>query len=80
MGLILIVNFKKGASRARASAALKQYRDVDQAAECIFDGKFDHIEDNEGDIEMERTPAHGLKVKYVPCTDDFLRIKYADAY
>ena len=61
----------KGASRAQARAALKQYKDVDQAAECIFDGKFDHIEDEEGDIEMDCAPAHEPKVKYVKNTDDF---------
>jgi len=68
--LVLIIDFK-GASRAQARAALKQYKDVDQAAECIFDGKFDHIEDEEGDTEMDCAPAHGPKVKYVKNIDNF---------
>ncbi|OCH94539.1 ubiquitin conjugating enzyme family protein [Obba rivulosa] len=45
-----------GATAAQARAALEQYKDVMQAAEQIFDGKFDHIVDDEvdgdGDVQM----------------------------
>ncbi|KAF9534355.1 hypothetical protein CPB83DRAFT_889347 [Crepidotus variabilis] len=48
-----------GASRAQARAALNQYKDVDQAAERFFDGKFDHIKDQDEDVQMESSaPAH----------------------
>ncbi|KDQ64475.1 hypothetical protein JAAARDRAFT_28107 [Jaapia argillacea MUCL 33604] len=36
-----------GATTAQARAALKQYRDVMQAAERIFEGKFDHVMDED---------------------------------
>ncbi|KAB5592375.1 Ubiquitin conjugating enzyme family protein [Ceratobasidium theobromae] len=39
-----------GASLARARAALRKFNDVETAAEQIFDGRFDHIEDD--DTEM----------------------------
>ncbi|KAK7676142.1 hypothetical protein QCA50_020892 [Cerrena zonata] len=41
-----------GASPAQARAALKQYKDVMAAAERIFDGSFDHIKDDDEDVEM----------------------------
>ncbi|KAI0071130.1 ubiquitin conjugating enzyme family protein [Panus rudis PR-1116 ss-1] len=41
-----------GATPAQARAALKQYNDVMQAAERIFDGSFDHIQDGDGDVDM----------------------------
>ncbi|KAF8165369.1 hypothetical protein B0H34DRAFT_780271 [Crassisporium funariophilum] len=44
-----------GATYAQASAALNQYKDVMQAAERFFEGKFDHIKDGDGDIEMSTT-------------------------
>ena len=37
---------------AQARAALKQHKDVMEAAERIFDGSFDHIVDGDGDVEM----------------------------
>ena len=40
----------QGATVAQARAALKQYKDVMQAAERFFEGKFDHIKDE--DVEM----------------------------
>ncbi|EKM80308.1 hypothetical protein AGABI1DRAFT_57960 [Agaricus bisporus var. burnettii JB137-S8] len=40
-----------GATRAQARAALKQYKDVMEAAESIFEGKFDHVKDE--DVEMQ---------------------------
>ncbi|THH29394.1 hypothetical protein EUX98_g4806 [Antrodiella citrinella] len=41
-----------GATRGQARAALKQHRDVMEAAERIFDGSFDHVVDGDDDIEM----------------------------
>ncbi|CAL1700032.1 unnamed protein product [Somion occarium] len=41
-----------GATAAQARAALKQYKDVMAAAERIFDGSFDHVRDDDGDIAM----------------------------
>ncbi|KAL1944113.1 hypothetical protein VTO73DRAFT_3298 [Trametes versicolor] len=41
-----------GATIAQARAALKQHRDVMEAAERIFDGSFDHIVDEDGDVPM----------------------------
>ena len=43
---------RQGATHAQARAALKQYKDVMQAAERFFEGKFDHIKDEDEDIEM----------------------------
>lgn len=37
---------------AQARAALNKYKDVMQAAERIFDGSFDHVLDDDGDVEM----------------------------
>ncbi|KAF6762638.1 ubiquitin conjugating enzyme family protein [Ephemerocybe angulata] len=41
-----------GASRAQARAALKQYKDVMEAAERFFDGAFDNVKDDDGDVAM----------------------------
>ncbi|KAI0690863.1 ubiquitin conjugating enzyme family protein [Cytidiella melzeri] len=41
-----------GATPAQARAALKQYKDVNQAAERFFEGAFDHISDDTEDVEM----------------------------
>ncbi|KAI0371531.1 ubiquitin conjugating enzyme family protein [Pilatotrama ljubarskyi] len=41
-----------GATVAQARAALKQHKDVMEAAERIFDGSFDHIVDEDGDVAM----------------------------
>ncbi|KAH9939957.1 ubiquitin conjugating enzyme family protein [Amylocystis lapponica] len=47
-----------GATVVQARAALKQYKDVMQAAERIFDGSFDDLVDDDGDVEMaSSTPA-----------------------
>jgi hypothetical protein len=48
-----------GASIAQAKAALRQYKDVMLAAERFLEGKFDHIQDTDSDVEMEepKTPA-----------------------
>ncbi|TFK43556.1 hypothetical protein BDQ12DRAFT_675170 [Crucibulum laeve] len=48
-----------GATPAQARAALRQYKDVMQAAERFFEGKFDHIKDGDGDVPM----ASGSEVK-----------------
>ncbi|ESK95974.1 ubiquitin conjugating enzyme family protein [Moniliophthora roreri MCA 2997] len=40
-----------GATTAQARAALRQYKDVMQAAEKIFEGKFDDIDEDEGKDE-----------------------------
>ncbi|KAJ7068237.1 ubiquitin conjugating enzyme family protein [Mycena amicta] len=41
-----------GATVAQAKAALAKYKDVMQAAERIFDGQFDDVEDDDGDVPM----------------------------
>ena len=46
------VNVIQGATVAQARAALKEHRDVMEAAERIFDGSFDHIVDEDGDVPM----------------------------
>jgi hypothetical protein len=43
----------QGASVAQARAALKQHKDVMLAAERFLEGKFDHIQDDDGDVQME---------------------------
>ncbi|EJF62236.1 ubiquitin conjugating enzyme family protein [Dichomitus squalens] len=50
-----------GATVAQARAALKQHKDVMEAAEHIFDGSFDHVVDDDGDVEM--TPSERLAPK-----------------
>lgn len=40
-----------GATRAQAKAALKRHKDVMEAAEQIFDGRFDDIVDEDEDTE-----------------------------
>ncbi|PPQ63873.1 hypothetical protein CVT24_009499 [Panaeolus cyanescens] len=42
-----------GATPAQARAALKQYKDVMQAAEQFFEGKFSHITDDDDDVDMK---------------------------
>ncbi|KAL0949942.1 hypothetical protein HGRIS_009968 [Hohenbuehelia grisea] len=41
-----------GATVAQARAALKQYKDVMQAAERILEGRFDDVPDDDGDVPM----------------------------
>jgi len=63
---------------AQARAALKQYKDVMQAAERFFEGKFDHIKDE--DVEMSSGAAEnktsGLAVGFryytFPCDSIFI--------
>ncbi|KAF9451700.1 hypothetical protein P691DRAFT_327967 [Macrolepiota fuliginosa MF-IS2] len=42
-----------GATRTQARAALKQHKDVMEAAESIFEGKFDNVGEDDEDVEME---------------------------
>lgn len=46
----------QGATHAQARAALKQYKDVEQAAERFFEGKFDHIRDDDVEMSSSRPP------------------------
>ncbi|KAI0340853.1 ubiquitin conjugating enzyme family protein [Trametopsis cervina] len=41
-----------GATPAQARAALKQYKNVEQAAERFFEGAFDHVVDEPEDVDM----------------------------
>ncbi|GLB33783.1 putative ubiquitin-conjugating enzyme family protein [Lyophyllum shimeji] len=56
-----------GATPAQARAALRQYRDVMQAAERFFEGAFDHIKDDE-DVSMASSSE--LKRRPRPATPD----------
>ena len=47
-----LLSISQGATHAQARAALKQYKDVMQAAERFFEGKFDHIKDEDEDVKM----------------------------
>ena len=44
-------SLSKGATPAQARAALRQCKDVMQAAELFFEGKFDHVKDGD-DVQM----------------------------
>ncbi|KAJ7507770.1 hypothetical protein B0H11DRAFT_1968607 [Mycena galericulata] len=46
-----------GATVAQAKAALAQYKDVMQAAERFFEGAFDHVQDDDGDVPMASASA-----------------------
>ena len=50
--LPVYLSSRQGATHAQARAALRQYKDVMQAAERFFEGKFDHIKDDDEDVEM----------------------------
>ncbi|CAE6409284.1 unnamed protein product [Rhizoctonia solani] len=43
-----------GATPAQARAALRKFSDVETAAEQIFDGRFDHVKDEDEDMEEEQ--------------------------
>ncbi|KAJ3547662.1 hypothetical protein NMY22_g1567 [Coprinellus aureogranulatus] len=58
-----------GATRAQAKAALKQYKDVMQAAERIFDGAFDNVADDDEDVEMN-APATKKNASRAPSSDE----------
>ncbi|KAK2466191.1 hypothetical protein APHAL10511_001833 [Amanita phalloides] len=59
-----------GASVAQARAALKQYKDVMLAAERFLEGKFDHIQDEDGDVQMEEAKATSRKKPRPPTPDE----------
>lgn len=46
------VDTPQGATPAQARAALRQYKDVMEAAEKFFQGDFDNVKDEDGDISM----------------------------
>ncbi|KAJ7129714.1 hypothetical protein C8R44DRAFT_777474 [Mycena epipterygia] len=50
-----------GATVAQAKAALAQYKDVMQAAERFFEGAFDHVKDEDGDVPMASVPAPAVE-------------------
>jgi len=56
----------QGASVAQARAALKQHKDVMLAAERFLEGKFDHIQDDDGDVQMEEATKTSSKKKARP--------------
>ncbi|KAG8928570.1 hypothetical protein FRC02_006721 [Tulasnella sp. 418] len=57
-----------GATPAQARAALKKCKDVMDAAEKIFSGEFDNVEETDGDVEMKDAPR--AKVVARPATPD----------
>lgn len=57
----------QGATIAQARAALKQHRDVMEAAERIFDGSFDHIVDEDGDVPMSSAETVQQKPRMMVC-------------
>ncbi|KDR83771.1 hypothetical protein GALMADRAFT_236136 [Galerina marginata CBS 339.88] len=57
-----------GATVAQARAALKQYKNVEQAAERFFEGKFDHIKDD--DVEMSSATDSKPVRPATPADDD----------
>lgn len=56
----------QGATVAQARAALKQYKDVMQAAERIFDGHFDNVVDDDGDVRMAAEPVRVVRPTVCP--------------
>ncbi|RPD67361.1 ubiquitin conjugating enzyme family protein [Lentinus tigrinus ALCF2SS1-7] len=62
-----------GATVAQARAALKQYKDVMQAAERIFDGAFDNVVDDDGDVDMtasEKVPPPKPRARMITPDED----------
>ncbi|KIM46212.1 hypothetical protein M413DRAFT_16929 [Hebeloma cylindrosporum] len=57
-----------GATVSQARAALQQYKDVMQAAEQFFEGKFDHIRDD--DVEMSSVTSTAKSLRPVTPEDD----------
>ncbi|KAF8655221.1 hypothetical protein AX16_003128 [Volvariella volvacea WC 439] len=56
----------QGATRAQAKVALRQYKDVMEAAEAIFDGKFADVPDDDGDVLMSPTTKPSPKTIRTP--------------
>ncbi|KAH9854945.1 ubiquitin conjugating enzyme family protein [Lenzites betulinus] len=59
-----------GATVAQARAALKQHKDVMEAAERIFDGSFDHIVDEDGDVPMSSSEVVKQKPRMITPNDE----------
>ncbi|KAI0638576.1 ubiquitin conjugating enzyme family protein [Trametes polyzona] len=59
-----------GATVAQARAALKQHKDVMEAAERIFDGSFDHIVDEDGDVAMSSSEPIKQKPRMMTPNDE----------
>ncbi|KAI0650839.1 ubiquitin conjugating enzyme family protein [Trametes meyenii] len=59
-----------GATVAQARAALKQHKDVMEAAERIFDGSFDHLVDDDGDVAMSSSEKIQQKPRMMTPNDD----------
>jgi hypothetical protein len=62
----------QGATPAQARAALKQYKDVNQAAERFFEGAFDHIVADEAEADRSTKPLRKAQVavsahRHLPC-------------
>jgi hypothetical protein len=55
----------QGATRAQARAALKQHRDVMEAAEKIFEGAYDNIADEDGDLPMSSAAGSSRNTRLV---------------
>ena len=60
----------QGATVAQARAALQQYKDVMQAAERFFEGKFDHIRDD--DVEISAVPSKANSLRPIVCLSFFI--------
>jgi hypothetical protein len=48
-----LLSYCQGATISQARAALKDNKDVMQAAEKIFEGKYDHVQDEDEDLHMD---------------------------
>ncbi|OSD04457.1 ubiquitin conjugating enzyme family protein [Trametes coccinea BRFM310] len=59
-----------GATVAQARAALRQHKDVMEAAERIFDGSFDHIVDEDGDVAMSSSETVKQKPRMMTPNDE----------
>ncbi|PPQ84259.1 hypothetical protein CVT25_011906 [Psilocybe cyanescens] len=59
-----------GATHAQARAALKQYKDVMQAAERFFEGKFDHIKDDDVEMSSRASPVSDKVPRPATPSDD----------
>ncbi|KAI0677647.1 ubiquitin conjugating enzyme family protein [Trametes maxima] len=59
-----------GATVAQARAALKQHKDVMEAAERIFDGSFDHLVDEDGDVAMSSSEKIQQKPRMMTPNDE----------
>jgi len=61
--LVVLIARRKGATATQARAALRQYKDVMQAAEKIFEGKFDDVDEERGeDAAMEPEPPKAARM------------------